>query len=159
MPTSTDFLGLGGIPESKASDLTFSSSRKELRRSASGHCYSHVGRGPDLWREIFTPQTYVAPYPKPNFDQRLVVSYPVATAYGFLQWAYQKAATLTGVEDGGDNPFYFLAVGTGISLPRWSAVDAGSDLERAARVAVERPEPAAAAAPDQSADGGRLAAC
>ena len=53
---------------------------------------------PDLWREIFKPKTHVAAYPTPDFDQRLLVSYPVRTAMEFVQWAYQTAATrsLTG---------------------------------------------------------------
>ena len=51
---------------------------------------------PDLWREIFKPQTYVAPYPKPDYDKRLVVSYPSKVALDFLQWAYQRAATWQG---------------------------------------------------------------
>src|SRR5271157_5803166 len=55
-----------------------------------------AGLRPDLWKEIFKPQTYVAPYPKPDFDKRLVVSYPVKVAMDFLQWAYQTAAVSPG---------------------------------------------------------------
>jgi hypothetical protein len=62
---------------------------------------------PDLWRELFTPHTFVAPYPKPDFDRRLVVSYPVATAHDFLRWAYQSAALSTG-DARGDDDFYRL---------------------------------------------------
>jgi hypothetical protein len=98
-----DFLDWTDLVQSKG--LTFELAQGAAKATVTA---PRTGLRPDLWREIFTPQTYVAPYPKPNFDQRLVVSYPVATAYGFLQWAYQKAATLTGVEDNDDNPFYSL---------------------------------------------------
>jgi hypothetical protein len=51
---------------------------------------------PDLWREIFKPQTHVAAYPRPDYDKRLVVSYPTKVALDYLQWAYQVAATSRG---------------------------------------------------------------
>src|SRR5579864_273819 len=31
---------------------------------------------PDIWREIFLPETRVASYPQPRYSQRLLVSYP-----------------------------------------------------------------------------------
>jgi hypothetical protein len=47
---------------------------------------------PDIWREIFKPKSYVEAYPKPDFDRRLLVSYPVQQAHDFVRWAYQFAA-------------------------------------------------------------------
>lgn len=47
---------------------------------------------PDIWREIFSVHTMVADYPQPDYDQRLLVSYPVRDALAFLQYAYQFAA-------------------------------------------------------------------
>jgi hypothetical protein len=44
---------------------------------------------PDLWKEIFKPQTFVAPPAIPDFNKRLVVSYPTKDALNYLQWAYQ----------------------------------------------------------------------
>ncbi len=58
-----------------------------------------VGQGqlrPDLWQEIFKPQTHVDAYPRPDYDKRLIVSYPTKVALDFLQWAYQVAATSQG---------------------------------------------------------------
>ena len=40
---------------------------------------------PDVWREIFTVHTAVAEYPQPDYDQRLVVSYPVQDASDFVE--------------------------------------------------------------------------
>ena len=51
-----------------------------------------AGLRPDVWREIFSPQTTVAEYPQPDYDKRLIVSYPVRDAFAFLQYAYQSAA-------------------------------------------------------------------
>jgi hypothetical protein len=48
---------------------------------------------PDVWREIFSADTMVAEYPQPDYDKRLIVSYPVRDAFAFLQYAYQSAAT------------------------------------------------------------------
>jgi hypothetical protein len=54
---------------------------------------------PDIWREIFTPRTLVDDYPQPDFDQRLLVSYPVRDAAAYVKYAYQLAASSSG-----DNP-------------------------------------------------------
>jgi hypothetical protein len=51
---------------------------------------------PDIWREVFKPRSRVDAYPKPDFSQRLIVSYPVRRAHAFLQWAYQFAGTQLG---------------------------------------------------------------
>jgi len=45
----------------------------------------------DVWQEIFKKDTYVEPYKIPDFDQRLIVSYPVREATSFLKYAYQCA--------------------------------------------------------------------
>lgn len=48
---------------------------------------------PDVWREIFPVHTIVSEYPQPDFDQRLIVSYPVQDAAAFVKYAYQFIAT------------------------------------------------------------------
>ena len=48
---------------------------------------------PDIWQEIFKPDAFVEPYRVPDFDQRLIVSYPVREATAFLKYAYQRAAS------------------------------------------------------------------
>ncbi|MFY9932410.1 MAG: hypothetical protein WAK82_30860 [Streptosporangiaceae bacterium] len=62
-----------------------------------------AGRGPlrpDVWREIFTPRTAVADYPQPDYDQRLLVSYPVRDAAAFVKYAYQFVASAGDDESG-----------------------------------------------------------
>jgi hypothetical protein len=44
---------------------------------------------PDLWEAIFRPSTYVQPVAHPDYDKRLIVSYPVRTTHDFVQYAYQ----------------------------------------------------------------------
>jgi hypothetical protein len=48
---------------------------------------------PDVWREIFPPETRVASYPQPGYSQRLLVSYPARDAHAFVKFAYLFAAT------------------------------------------------------------------
>ena len=57
---------------------------------------------PDIWQAIFTPEAIVSPYPRPQYSQRLVVSYPAQDVLTFLTSTYQRAATavLTGRGDG-----------------------------------------------------------
>src|SRR5450631_2538676 len=38
----------------------------------------------DVWQQIFKKDTYVEPFKIPDFDQRLIVSYPVREATSFL---------------------------------------------------------------------------
>jgi hypothetical protein len=55
-----------------------------------------VDRGllrPDVWAAIFPVHTTVAEYPQPDYDQRLIVSYPVRDAAAFVTYAYQYIAT------------------------------------------------------------------
>ncbi len=47
---------------------------------------------PDIWQAIFKPHAAVAPYPQPDYGQRLLVSYPASDTHDFLKQAYQKAA-------------------------------------------------------------------
>jgi hypothetical protein len=47
---------------------------------------------PDIWQAIFTPHTTVAPYPRPDYSQRLLVSYPASKVHDFLKQTYQAAA-------------------------------------------------------------------
>jgi hypothetical protein len=54
---------------------------------------------PDVWRSIFTPHTTVGQYPQPDYDQRLIVSYPVRDAFAFVQYAYQYAAASSSADD------------------------------------------------------------
>jgi hypothetical protein len=57
----------------------------------------------DIWKEIFESDTYVAPFQMPDYDKRLVVSYPVRRSMTFLKYAYQTVGTgaLGGGERGG----------------------------------------------------------
>jgi hypothetical protein len=57
---------------------------------------------PDIWQAIFSPETIVNPYPRPQYSQRLLVSYPAQDVLTFLTSTYQRAATavLTGRKDG-----------------------------------------------------------
>src|SRR5215467_9300015 len=48
---------------------------------------------PDIWREIFTPETTVAAYPRPDYDKRLLVSYPAGNAHALVKFAYMYFAT------------------------------------------------------------------
>lgn len=48
---------------------------------------------PDIWRAIFTPETIIQPYPRPQYSQRLLVSYPAQDAHAFVTFAYPRAAT------------------------------------------------------------------
>jgi hypothetical protein len=54
---------------------------------------------PDLWKDIFKPPTHVADFPRPDFDKRLVISYPARTAHDFLLWGYGVAATRASTGD------------------------------------------------------------
>lgn len=60
---------------------------------------ARAGLRPDLWKEIFKPATYVAPFPRPDYDRRIVVSYPTRTVQDYLRWAYQTAATRANTGD------------------------------------------------------------
>ena len=55
---------------------------------------------PDVWREIFPSQTVVAEYPRPDYSQRLIVSYPVRDAFDFVKFAYQFVAGGAAPEEG-----------------------------------------------------------
>jgi hypothetical protein len=48
---------------------------------------------PDVWQQIFKPSAYVEAYKVPDFDQRLIVSYPVRDATAFLKYAYQAVGS------------------------------------------------------------------
>jgi hypothetical protein len=48
---------------------------------------------PDLWEELFKPSTYVEPFKIPDYDRRLIVSYPVRDALQYLKYAYQVMGT------------------------------------------------------------------
>jgi hypothetical protein len=64
-----------------------------------------VDRGllrPDVWSAIFPVHTTVAEYPQPDYDQRLIVSYPVRDAAAFVTYAYLQIATLQ-IATGGDD--------------------------------------------------------
>jgi hypothetical protein len=97
-----DFLDWTDLVQRKG--LTFELTRGAAKATVAA---SRAGLRPDLWKEIFKPQTYVAPYPKPDFDKRLLVSYPVRTATDFLLWAYQSAAVAS---SGGDDDRLLVAL-------------------------------------------------
>jgi hypothetical protein len=46
---------------------------------------------PDIWSAIFKPDTFVEAFKIPDFEKRLVVSYPVADALTYLKYAYGSA--------------------------------------------------------------------
>jgi hypothetical protein len=43
----------------------------------------------DIWRAIFTPETYVSSYQYPDYGGRLIVSYPTRNFHDFLKLVYQ----------------------------------------------------------------------
>jgi hypothetical protein len=57
---------------------------------------------PDVWQAIFKADTFVDPVAIPDYDQRLIVSYPVRDAHDFLVGAYQTigSSANTGSERG-----------------------------------------------------------
>ena len=57
---------------------------------------------PDIWQAIFTPEAIVSPYPRPQYSQRLIVSYPAQDVLTFLTSIYQFAATAV-LADGDDD--------------------------------------------------------
>jgi hypothetical protein len=48
---------------------------------------------PDIWQQIFKKTTYVEPFRIPDFDQRLIVSYPTREAASFFKYAYQTVGS------------------------------------------------------------------
>jgi hypothetical protein len=56
---------------------------------------------PDVWKQIFTPKTYVDPPKFPDYQKRLIVSYPVRDSLAYLKYAYQAIGTNTA--PGGEN--------------------------------------------------------
>jgi hypothetical protein len=57
---------------------------------------------PDIWQAVFGHDSIVDEYPAPDFDRRLLVSYPSRDAHDFLRYAYQFATTTSGRDrDGG----------------------------------------------------------
>src|ERR1700722_13693023 len=48
---------------------------------------------PDLWKDIFTSSTYVAPVEIASFNNRLIVSYPVRDCLTYLKYLYQTVGT------------------------------------------------------------------
>jgi hypothetical protein len=48
---------------------------------------------PDLWKDIFTPGTYVEPVETASFTNRLIVSYPVRDCLTYLKFLYQSLGT------------------------------------------------------------------
>src|ERR1700749_93642 len=44
---------------------------------------------PDIWKQLFPSTTYVAPPTFPDFDKRIIVSYPVRDSLAFVKNAYQ----------------------------------------------------------------------
>lgn len=48
---------------------------------------------PDLWAELFKPDTFVEDPTPPDFHNRLFVSYPARDALRFVKWAYQSLGT------------------------------------------------------------------
>lgn len=60
---------------------------------------------PDVWRAIFTSTTFVERYNIPDFDKRLIVSYPRRKATSYFKWAYQTIGSGVLPQDTGEgNP-------------------------------------------------------
>ena len=82
---------------------------------------------PDIWQAIFTPEAIVSPYPRPQYSQRLLVSYPAQDALAFLTSTYQRTArtVLTG-DDGVLFPDLLeqLTFRDGTGNPPWTACSA-----------------------------------
>lgn len=56
---------------------------------------------PDVWDAVFGDDSRVDGFPTPDYDQRLVVSYPTRLAHDYLRWAYRTMATRPVVGDRG----------------------------------------------------------
>lgn len=48
---------------------------------------------PDVYEQVFPPTAFVEAFVAPDFDKRLIVSYPVRDALTFLKWAYQTVGS------------------------------------------------------------------
>jgi hypothetical protein len=48
---------------------------------------------PDIWNSIFAPTTFVEAPSIPDYDQRIIISYPVRKALTFFKYAYQVIGT------------------------------------------------------------------
>jgi hypothetical protein len=66
---------------------------------------------PDVWQTIFQPTTFVENYTIPDFDKRLIVSYPVRDAMSYFKWAYQAVGTGTAPLGDGRNPLEIVLEG------------------------------------------------
>ncbi len=53
----------------------------------------------DVWQSIFTPATYVAPFPVTAFANQLIVSYPVRDCFSYLKFAYQSMGAGRSTQD------------------------------------------------------------
>jgi hypothetical protein len=60
---------------------------------------------PEVWKAIFTPTTFVEAYTLPDFDQRVIISYPVRDAMSYFKYAYQAIGSGTATTgEGRRNP-------------------------------------------------------
>jgi hypothetical protein len=69
-----------------------------------------AGLRPDLWQILFNASTFVEPFQIPDFDQRLIVSYPVRDAQAYLKSTYQQIGTGLGSADD-DRPVLLRTLG------------------------------------------------
>ena len=53
----------------------------------------------DVWQSIFSPTTYVAPFPASEFTNQLIVSYPVRDCLSYLKYAYQSIGAGRTIQD------------------------------------------------------------
>ena len=77
---------------------------------------------PDVWKQIFTSKTFVEAYQNPDFQNRLIVSYPVRNAASYLKYAYQAAGSLS-VGIGGKREFPLLLTSLGFRDGHTSSLD------------------------------------
>ncbi|HLY43003.1 MAG TPA: hypothetical protein VKR52_17445 [Terracidiphilus sp.] len=80
-----DFLNWPGLIQKSGLSFTLTCGSKTTTVTADATLLR-----PDIWQSIFTPQTYVAPYTTSGFQNRLVVSYPVADCLSYLKFLYQS---------------------------------------------------------------------
>jgi hypothetical protein len=83
-----DFLNWPGLIQNKGLSFVLASGTQ----TATVAVNKNVLR-PDLWKDIFTSSTYVAPVETASFTNRLIVSYPVRDCLTYLKYLYQTVGT------------------------------------------------------------------
>src|SRR5215467_5714410 len=66
---------------------------------------------PDIWQAIFTSKTFVEAYNVPDFQSRLIASYPVRDATTYCKYAYQALGTASSAQHDKRNPLEVVLEG------------------------------------------------